>query len=62
MRERPVQKKVLTVRSRRANDKEAEVLVADSGAGIDARGRSPGSSTRSFPLSVAPLPSREPVR
>jgi len=36
MRERSVQKKVLTVRSRRASDKEAEVLVADSGAGIAA--------------------------
>jgi len=36
MQSQPVDKKVLTIRSRRANDKEAEVSVADSGGGISA--------------------------
>jgi signal transduction histidine kinase len=34
MQEQPVEMRVLTIRSRRTNDKEAEVSVADSGPGI----------------------------
>jgi two-component system sensor kinase FixL len=34
MNDNPAEKKTLTIRSRRANDKAAEVSVADSGGGI----------------------------
>ena len=36
MEDQPGEKRVLTIQSRRANDKEAEVSVADSGVGIPA--------------------------
>jgi signal transduction histidine kinase len=37
MRDQPADKRVLTIRSRRANSKEAEVSVIDSGRGIPAK-------------------------